>query len=267
MDAVVTKCLLEGCNKPLPAHYKRPKKYCSYACRAQHRKGGVMAERVNIPDPPTPLNNDTENQGVTTPFLDGADQPDNLRFEQVNACTWKLTDGSMTITPTPPGRQWEGHKTTRALAWLMGLGHGKWLARYRDQAIGPSAFNKAKADVLKMVRREARGDRLINPITYANKLQTRIEELAEYEVTVLDRRRPYVDLLNIGRKYKQRIVETECGGDTTLLVQRSRAIAQHGPTPGAVQGDHYPIEMDADGDPILPACLDRRPKRAMAEAA
>jgi hypothetical protein len=113
-----------------------------------------MAERVNIPDPPTPLNNDTENQGVTTPFLDGADQPDNLRFEQVNACTWKLTDGSMTITPTPPGRQWEGHKTTRALAWLMGLGHGKWLARYRDQAIGPSAFNKAKADVLKMVRRE-----------------------------------------------------------------------------------------------------------------
>jgi hypothetical protein len=31
-----------------------------------------------------------------------------------------------------------------------------------------------------------------------------------------------------------------------------------GPTPGALQGDEYIIEMDADGYPILPACLARR---------
>jgi hypothetical protein len=31
-----------------------------------------------------------------------------------------------------------------------------------------------------------------------------------------------------------------------------------GPTPGALQGDDYPLEYDADGYPILPACLDRR---------
>ena len=34
----------------------------------------------------------------------------------------------------------------------------------------------------------------------------------------------------------------------------------HGPTPGALQGDDYPIEFDADGDPIMPACLDRKSK-------
>lgn len=41
----------------------------------------------------------------------------------------------------------------------------------------------------------------------------------------------------------------------------------HGPTPGALQGDDYPIEMDANGYPELPACLDRRPKPAISEAA
>ena len=31
----------------------------------------------------------------------------------------------------------------------------------------------------------------------------------------------------------------------------------HGPTPGALKGDDYPLTYDADGYPELPACLDR----------
>ena len=42
---------------------------------------------------------------------------------------------------------------------------------------------------------------------------------------------------------------------------------RHGPTPGALKGDDYPIELDGDGDSILPACLGRRPKDDLAEAA
>jgi len=41
----------------------------------------------------------------------------------------------------------------------------------------------------------------------------------------------------------------------------------HGPTPGALQGDDYPLTYDADGFPELPACLDRRPKALLANAA
>jgi hypothetical protein len=37
------------------------------------------------------------------------------------------------------------------------------------------------------------------------------------------------------------------------------------PDTGAIQGDDYSIETDADGYPILPACLDRRPKPALAK--
>ena len=35
----------------------------------------------------------------------------------------------------------------------------------------------------------------------------------------------------------------------------------HGPTPGALQGDDYPLEYYEDGYPKLLVCLDRRPER------
>jgi hypothetical protein len=41
----------------------------------------------------------------------------------------------------------------------------------------------------------------------------------------------------------------------------------HGPTPGALQGDDYPLEYDENGYPELPACLDRRLKPRLKEAA
>jgi len=41
----------------------------------------------------------------------------------------------------------------------------------------------------------------------------------------------------------------------------------HGPTPGALQGDDYGLEYYEDGYPKLPACLDRRPKLPISEAA
>jgi hypothetical protein len=41
----------------------------------------------------------------------------------------------------------------------------------------------------------------------------------------------------------------------------------HGPTPGALQGDDYPLEYYEDGYPKLPACLDRRAKIILRRAA
>jgi hypothetical protein len=40
-----------------------------------------------------------------------------------------------------------------------------------------------------------------------------------------------------------------------------------GSTPGALQGDDYPLEYYEDGYPKLPACLDRRKPMPLAEAA
>ena len=40
-----------------------------------------------------------------------------------------------------------------------------------------------------------------------------------------------------------------------------------GSTPGALQGDHYPLELDSDGYPELPAFLDRSRKPDVIEEA
>jgi hypothetical protein len=46
--------------------------------------------------------------------------------------------------------------------------------------------------------------------------------------------------------------------------ERGRHLA--GPTPGALQGDDYPLQYHEDGYPKLPECLDRR-KPKLSEAA
>ena len=55
-------------------------------------------------------------------------------------------------------------------------------------------------------------------------------------------------------------------GPTMVWSERD---THHGPTPGALQGDDYPLEYYPDGYPKLPACLDRRrkPGEPLAEAA
>jgi hypothetical protein len=50
----------------------------------------------------------------------------------------------------------------------------------------------------------------------------------------------------------------------TLPSHRSTDL-QAGPTPGALQGDDYPLEYYPDGYPKLPACLDRRAQRQQQE--
>ena len=55
--------------------------------------------------------------------------------------------------------------------------------------------------------------------------------------------------------------------DGPTMVWPERNFTQ-GPTPGALQGDDYPLEYYEDGYPKLPACLDRRrTPEPLAEAA
>ena len=52
---------------------------------------------------------------------------------------------------------------------------------------------------------------------------------------------------------------------TTLTVcsDAPARVFTNGPTPGALQGDDYPLEYYEDGYPKLPACLDRRAARCV----
>jgi hypothetical protein len=96
-----------------------------------------------------------------------------LRCEKVNEVTWKITNGEQVNTPSCHGK-WSGYRTTKAVAWVINIAPGQWLARCRGAASGPSSFNEAKASALAMAR-GACGDYFVeNPIDHLNGLQARL---------------------------------------------------------------------------------------------
>ena len=91
----------------------------------------------------------------------------------MNEATFKLTDGESTNVPASHG-QWGGYRTTKAVAWVINIAPGQWLARCSNEASGPSSFVEAKASALAMAR-DACGDYFIgNPIDHLNGLQARL---------------------------------------------------------------------------------------------
>ena len=99
----------------------------------------------------------------------------SLKCEKVNEVTFKITNEELTNVPTSYG-QWGGYRTTKALAWIIGVGPNSWLARCENRACGPASFPQAKADALAMAR-GAIGDYYItNPIKHLNQLTVRLIE-------------------------------------------------------------------------------------------
>ena len=96
--------------------------------------------------------------------------PSRFRFEAVNEVTWKLTNGEQTNVPASHG-QWGGYRTSKAIAWVICLIPGKWLARCGDRACGPESLKQAKADALTMAKGGAGDYQILNPVTHLNGLQ------------------------------------------------------------------------------------------------
>ena len=69
----------------------------------------------------------------------------------MNEVTWKLTNGEITETPASHG-QWGSYRTTKAIAWVICIVPGKWLARYGDVVCGPLSLLKAKGAAMAMSR-------------------------------------------------------------------------------------------------------------------
>ena len=174
MDAFVKRC--EQCIEPLRETKRgRPQRFCSDRCRQAHRKIALTPEngpryRTGRPRPKL--------ASQESDFLDefepkNLSQKTKLHFERLNEVTFKLTDGEATNVPASYG-QWGGYRTTKALALVINIAPGQWLARCRDEACGPSSFHEAKANALAMAR-GAHGDYFVeNPIDHLNGLQARL---------------------------------------------------------------------------------------------
>ena len=96
--------------------------------------------------------------------------PSRFKFEKVNEATWKLTNGEYTNVPTRIGF-WGGYRVRKAIAWVICLIPGQWLARCGDRACGPESLKQAKANALAMAKGGAGDYRIPNPVTHLNGLQ------------------------------------------------------------------------------------------------
>ena len=174
MDAFVKRC--EHCKEPVPETKRgRPQRFCSDRCRQAHRKmnataeGGLRYRTGRLK--PKRASQDFELSRQSKP--ENLSQKTHLRFERVNEVTFKLTDGELTNVPASHG-QWGGYRTTKAVAWVINIAPGLWLARCRDETAGPSSFNEARANAFAMAR-GAHGDYFIeNRIDHLNGLQARL---------------------------------------------------------------------------------------------
>jgi hypothetical protein len=96
-----------------------------------------------------------------------------FQWHKVNDCTWKLACDELTRVPTCHGF-WCGYNTPKAIAWVIQVAPGNWLARYRDEACEPCSLNEAKARALAMAK-GAVGDYVVeNPIQHLNGLAARL---------------------------------------------------------------------------------------------
>ena len=163
-----------------------------------------------------------ENQGLQEPEIEIGDKCPSLAFEQINEVTWKLTDGRGT-------NAWDGYRggyrTSRAVAWLMGLDDGFWVVRYRNKASKPMKLNKAKTYALEMVKGVRPGVIVTDPIADLHCLSLGPEPLIP-DLSWTDR--------------------VEDDGDW-------------------LQGDDCQLEYYPDGYPILPDCLRRNAAEGLAD--
>ena len=155
----------------------------------------------------------------------------HLKLELVNAATWKVVDPNIkTDVPAKLGH-WGGYRTTKALAWVIDLGYGQWIARCRNEVCNPTNLAEAKRQALAMAVGGIGDYQVSDPIKEYQELSAIIEARYAPEFKVVE-------------------VPTALSGESKSL-----------------QGDDYPLTYDADGYPELPACLDRRPWPPLAKAA
>ena len=145
----------------------------------------------------------------------------------MNEVTWKLTDGRGSIAWS--GDRGGNHRTARAIAWLLGIGSGLWVVRYRDNCSKPMKLPKAKTYALEMVKGVRPGKLIADTIGRLHRLRLDVEE-------------PMPEMAQVWA------IET---ADYPPLYSRPSEPSE------SPSGDDCPLEFYPDGYPMLPDCLRR----------
>ena len=121
-----------------------------------------------------PASETLENQGPQEPESDLIGKRQELGFERVNEVTWKLTDGRCSNAWS--GNRGGGYRTTRAVAWLMGIGSGLWVVRYRDKSSRPMKLPKARTYAMEVLKGIRPGKVIADTIGRLHRLHLDVQE-------------------------------------------------------------------------------------------
>ena len=143
---------------------------------------GAQAKPAASTDPGFDDFEPLENQGFQEPEIDQSAKRRDLSFQQINEVTIKVTDGVGSNAWTG-GRPGASYRTTCAIAWLMGIGNGRWIVRYRNRASRPMKLSAAKRYAPEMIRGIRPGRIVTDPIGDLNRMQV---VLAEYAAVMAD---------------------------------------------------------------------------------
>jgi hypothetical protein len=118
----------------------------------------------------------TDPQNLASESLEnqGPQKAKTLQFEQVNEVTIKVTDGGGII-------QWDGSRsggsrTTRAVAWLIGVGNGRWVVRYRNKHSRLLKLPAARRYALEMIRGIRPGRTVEDTLAELNRIQAIVQD-------------------------------------------------------------------------------------------
>jgi hypothetical protein len=110
----------------------------------------------------------------------------HLELEKVNSCTWKVVDPKAPKVDMPASfGKWPGYRTTKALAWVMDVGYGQWMARCGKSVCNPTDLAKAKRQALAMAVGGIGDYEVADPIKELHDLTAIIEDryAGEFRIT------------------------------------------------------------------------------------
>lgn len=251
----------------------RPQRFCSDKCRKAHsringheirsdRQSYSGGENTDLA-PSQPI----ENIEAVCPLIQErgpsrrhANSAKELHFEEwpkrqkkTDRCiTYMLTDGKQLNT---------GYgRASRPLGYVMEISPGRWVARVGNLSSEPLSLGSARKAAVALHRSKDQGQ----PRDWMRELNCKLVTEINRGHLAHERRRVPINLLGghrwpntlaINPELRASILETElCSGQEPIPTE-------------TLKGDDYPLQTYSDGFPKLPACLDRRPWPAMAEAA
>jgi hypothetical protein len=139
---------------------------------------------------------------------------------------------------------------------------GKWVARVRNVTSLPSSLTRAKQAALDLYDSRKSGE----PKDWIKELnQTVANEIDRAYWTGEKRKWPFDLMCGQRHRFKWSVFAVDPKLRKTIL--DTEHVLKDEPAINALKGDDITLEYHEDGCPKLPACLDRRPLSALAQAA